>query len=351
MRRRLILVDAYGGDVLEGEKAQSVPERMVTAVLQVAPRNPEYHFMLVGNPYEINQYLRTKPSNVSAEPGRGKSYRAITRIGEIAEERQVAGIYTLADNREVVTVVAKSIGVFEEAKKLFPKQKNVTSPIIAEVPKSATVKRADTWYILDAGAAPELTTPEQYVSYAKLGAHYAEAIGQRRDPAIGLLNIGAEVGKGGPLLKEAYNKLKESGLNFIGNVEPYACVNDRDKGTKTPRPIDVVVASGEDGNNLIKSLAAGAQYVADAIRTEIEENSGPLEKLAAWMLRKLLRRVKRQIDPSRMGGAYFACSKIPVNKNHGTSTIEGNIAGLEKTIWFIENNTPALMRPGLKQAA
>lgn len=351
LERKLILVDAYGGDDLNGV---SVPARMVPAVLAVATTHPQYQFMLVGNPAEIEKYKKANMPNVSIEPGRGQSYRAITRIGELVEERraQVAGVYTLADNREVVTIVTKHIGVLPEASALFPDEKRIISPLIAEVPKSPTITRARTCYLLDAGAAPELTTPEQYRFYARLGIHYAEIIGGRENPTVGLFNVGAEAGKGSPLLRETYALLNKSGLNFIGNVEPFACVNDREKGSDTPRPVDVVIASGEMGNNFIKSLATGGDLVGQFISYEMESGNilaRCIKKAVAALLLPVFKRVKTRMDPSRTGGAYFACGVIPVTKSHGTATTDGNIAGLEKTIWFIENNVPEIMRTIFKK--
>ena len=39
------------------------------------------------------------------------------------------------------------------------------------------------------------------------------------NPTIGLLNIGTEVSKGNDLTTKTYKLLKESGWNFVGNIE------------------------------------------------------------------------------------------------------------------------------------
>ncbi|HLF54522.1 MAG TPA: hypothetical protein VI612_02285, partial [Candidatus Nanoarchaeia archaeon] len=61
LERKLILVDAHGGDNLN---EVPVPARMVPAVLAVAPKHPQYQFMLVGNPAEIEKYKNANMPNV-----------------------------------------------------------------------------------------------------------------------------------------------------------------------------------------------------------------------------------------------------------------------------------------------
>jgi glycerol-3-phosphate acyltransferase PlsX len=63
------------------------------------------------------------------------------------------------------------------------------------------------------------------------------------NPKVGLLNVGAEEGKGNDQVKEAFGLLKNSGVNFIGNVEgmdiPFGRAN-------------VIVCDGFVGNILVK---------------------------------------------------------------------------------------------------
>ena len=61
--------------------------------------------------------------------------------------------------------------------------------------------------------------PEHLLQYAIMGSVYAEKVRGIEKPRVGLLNIGTEEKKGNELAKQAYDLLKESRLNFIGNVE------------------------------------------------------------------------------------------------------------------------------------
>ena len=61
--------------------------------------------------------------------------------------------------------------------------------------------------LLDAGANVDCS-PRNLLQFALLGAIYAERVLGVPNPKVGLLNIGAEEGKGNELTKEAYQLLR-----------------------------------------------------------------------------------------------------------------------------------------------
>src|SRR5262249_46570109 len=72
--------------------------------------------------------------------------------------------------------------------------------------------------VIDVGANPQ-PKPPHLLHYALMGcAYHHDAFGTER-PRVGLMNIGSEEGKGNPLAKETSQLLKDSPLNFVGNVE------------------------------------------------------------------------------------------------------------------------------------
>lgn len=97
---------------------------------------------------------------------------------------------------------------------------------------------------LDLGANTECR-PQHLYQFAHLGASYAqEHLGIAR-PRVGLLANGHEDSKGSILVKDTFPLLKQSSLNFIGNVEPEGIIEKR---------VDVVVCDGFSGNILLKTL-------------------------------------------------------------------------------------------------
>jgi glycerol-3-phosphate acyltransferase PlsX len=98
--------------------------------------------------------------------------------------------------------------------------------------------------LLDAGATSE-STAGHLLQHGLLGSAYAEA-GGISEPRVGLLNVGAEPGKGDQLRKEAFAALSGAPLRFVGNVEGH----DVALGGKA----DVVVTDGFTGNVVLKAI-------------------------------------------------------------------------------------------------
>lgn len=98
--------------------------------------------------------------------------------------------------------------------------------------------------LIDSGANVECR-PGHLAQFAQIGSIYAREVFGISSPRVGLLNVGEEEGKGNRLAKETYQLLKETKLNFIGNVEG----QDISKGTA-----DVIVTDGFTGNIVLKTL-------------------------------------------------------------------------------------------------
>lgn len=105
--------------------------------------------------------------------------------------------------------------------------------------------------VLDSGANVDCSA-EELVSFARLGAVYAEDILGRLNPVIGLLSVGEEAEKGNAAVKAAHQLLLTAGVNFQGNIEG----RDVPRGASARGPIDVVVCDGFTGNVLLKFYEA-----------------------------------------------------------------------------------------------
>jgi len=102
--------------------------------------------------------------------------------------------------------------------------------------------------ILDIGLNPDCK-PEVLVQYGILGSLYAKFVLEIENPTVGLLNIGAESGKGSTVVRSAYELMKENkNLNFIGNIEGHALFHEN--------ITDVVVCDGFTGNIVLKEAEA-----------------------------------------------------------------------------------------------
>jgi len=104
--------------------------------------------------------------------------------------------------------------------------------------------------------------PYQFLSFAIVGAVYARKLFNIADPTVGLLSNGAEEGKGSEAVREAYSLLKNSGLNFVGNVEGSDIFSGR---------ANVVVCDGFVGNVLIKFYENLGNYALAFIKRKLRK--------------------------------------------------------------------------------
>ncbi len=156
--------------------------------------------------------------------------------------------------------------------------------------------------LIDSGANVDCS-PDELVQFARLGAVYAEDILGRPNPAIGLLNIGEEPGKGNAAVKAAYKLLKSGDLNFAGNVEGRDILHGRGQHGD----VDVVVCDGFVGNVLLKFYESIAPLMYDLLKK-------------TGLDLRLLERGFRSFDYSEYGGAPLLGVKGVSIISHGKSS-------------------------------
>src|SRR5438874_2989342 len=168
--------------------------------------------------------------------------------------------------------------------------------------------------------------------FAVMGHVYARDILGIERPRVGLLSVGEEEGKGNELTKEAYEQLKDSSLNFIGNVEGRDIYNGH---------CDVVVADGFTGNVALKISESLAEMVGAMIREELMRDAR--SKIGAKLAMPAFERFRRRIDYTEMGGAPLlgidgaaiichGASPVKAIKNAVRVAQEGANAGLNEHI-------------------
>ncbi|MCC6610092.1 MAG: phosphate acyltransferase PlsX [Burkholderiales bacterium] len=162
-------------------------------------------------------------------------------------------------------------------------------------------------YVLDLGANVDCT-PEHLLQFGLMGAALVAAVEHKDRPTVGLLNIGSEDIKGNEIVKQAADLLRESGLNFIGNVEGDGVY----KGAA-----DVVVCDGFVGNVALKTSEGLAQMLARFLREEFTRNV--FTRLAALIAWPVIARFRRRVDPRRYNGATLLGLRGIVVKSHGSA--------------------------------
>jgi glycerol-3-phosphate acyltransferase PlsX len=162
--------------------------------------------------------------------------------------------------------------------------------------------------ILDVGANPDCK-PENLLQFAIMGSIYAEKVRGVKNPKIGLLSNGEEAGKGNELIKHTYPLLRDSGLNFYGNIEGKELIGGK---------VDVAVTDGFTGNILLKSAEAVAKLLMDKIKEAIQ-NGGMRAKIGGLLVKPALKGIKKLMDPAEEGAAPLLGVNGLVFIGHGRS--------------------------------
>jgi glycerol-3-phosphate acyltransferase PlsX len=162
-------------------------------------------------------------------------------------------------------------------------------------------------YVLDLGANVDCSA-EQLLQFGVMGATLVSSVEGKERPSVGLLNIGEEEIKGNEVVKHAAELLRNSDLNFYGNIEG----NDIYKGTT-----DVVVCDGFVGNVTLKASEGVAQMLATYLREEFKRNL--LTRLAGLVALPVIKAFKRRVDHRRYNGASLLGLRGIVIKSHGSA--------------------------------
>ncbi len=165
-------------------------------------------------------------------------------------------------------------------------------------------------FCIDLGANTDCKT-EYLEQFAFMGHAYVSVVHGMTSPRIGLLSNGHEPYKGSGIVKEAYGRLTQSSLNFVGNIEARDIFNDK---------TDVLVCDGFSGNIMLKTAQATARVMMDWLKQEAATSWW--SKAALGLSAPLLKKLKSKTDYSRIGGALLLGVQHPVITAHGSSNAQ-----------------------------
>lgn len=161
--------------------------------------------------------------------------------------------------------------------------------------------------VIDSGANMD-TNPDLLLQFAMLGDVFLKEYYKIESPRISLLNVGTEEGKGNSLYKETYNKLKDSSINFVGNLEARDIMNN---------DVDLVVCDGFDGNILLKSIEGVVNFAVKNVFHIIEKSDFDPDRKNKFT--KLLMTKFKALDAKEVGGTILLGIDGNIIKAHGNS--------------------------------
>jgi len=189
--------------------------------------------------------------------------------------------------------------------------------------------------VLDLGANVGCQ-PYHLVDFAVAGSVFAKTFLGIDNPTVGLLNVGAEEGKGNELTKQAYPLLQKSGLNFIGNVE----------GMDIPRgKADVIVCDGFVGNILVKFCEGLGRAVSRWLSQELKNNLTPAD------VENITSRLYKLMSPAEAvgGGPLWGVDGVMAIA-HGSSHASQILGTIKQAKLAVESGFVATLRAELEKA-
>ena len=316
-----ILIDAFGGD--------NAPLEIMKGCVLCKDKYEGVKLALVGNK-EIMEKT-AKENDISLEPF--EIYDAPDVIdmeedsGEIMKSKKnssmAVGLQLLADGEGDAFLSAGNSGALIMGSTFIVKRiKGIKRAAFAPVMPTSK----GPVLLIDSGANVEVR-PEMLQQFGIMGSIYMENVLGIKSPRVALANVGTEEHKGGELQHNAFRLLKESGINFIGNIE----ARDIPAGAT-----DVIVADGFTGNIIIKMYEGVAKELFSKIKGVFFKNLKT--KLAALLLKKELYELKQYFDYNQYGAAPIMGVSKPVLKTHGSAKSDAVVTAVKSVIDCVNND-------------
>ncbi len=279
-----IALDAMGGDfapeaavhgALEAMKAKSTIEVYLTGNKQLIdaflPSPIPDHLFLIETTQVVS--MQDKGSRVLKEKPDSSLVKGIQLLKDGVVDAFVSAGHTGA----VLSTATLSLGRIEGARR---------PALGAYIPTEIGGK-----ILCDVGANPD-GKPHHLLQFAVMASLYLDHVEGIKNPKIGLINIGAEPGKGSELYRETYELFKKNIPNFIGNIEGCNIMTSE---------ADVLICDGFVGNTIIKFAESWITLFGDLVKKKIKEKFS--YQLGAKLLYPVLKSIGKKYDYEEHGGS------------------------------------------------
>lgn len=244
------------------------------------------------------------------------------------------GMSLVKDGKAEAFVTAGNTGAaFFNAVMILRKISGISRPALAAI---IPVKNGNCVF-MDTGANADCR-PDFLLEFAVMGSVYASLLFKTDNPKIALLSNGEESTKGNQLVKDAYPLLENSGVNFVGNVEPKEIYAGK---------ADCVVTDGFSGNVFLKASEAVGKLITDTLKTSIM--SSLRNKVGYLFIKPAIADLKRMMDPSETGAAILLGLNGLVFIGHGRSDARALVSAVNLARRTLEANLMDRMQKEVNQ--
>ncbi len=315
-----IAIDAMGGD--------NAPFEIVKGTVE-ALTGTDFKALLVGDEasikFELSKYTYDKSRIEIVASGSviENCDQPTTAIKEKKDSSMVIALNLVKEGQADAVISAGNTGaLLTGATLIVGRIKGIKRPCLGAM---LPTKSGHT-LLVDCGGSVD-AKPEYLLQFAQMGYVYYSEMFDKKDTKVGLINIGAEDTKGNEQTKEVFALLKDSSLNFIGNIE------GRDIALLD---VDVVVADAFVGNVVLKTFEGVGKMFTDSLKESLSEKL--LYKMGAVLSMGALNNLKAKFDYKTIGGAPFLGLKGLVVKAHGSSDARAFRGAINQCLKFQEKD-------------
>ncbi len=305
MEKVIVALDAMGGDY--------APEQTVQGAVNAVRSSSDIKVILVGKEERLKEELYTK-CGYSGDAIEIVNATEIIEMGDVPtsaiknkkDSSLVVAMKLVRDGKADAVVSAGSTGaILVGGQLVVGRLRGIKRPPLA--PFVPTTKGFS--LLLDCGANVD-ARPEHLVQFAQMGSIYYENVMGKKNPTVGILNIGTEEEKGNQLVKDTKPLLEQCGtINYVGSIESREIVRGA---------VDVIVCEAFVGNIVLKFFEGLALTLFDSLKQGLM--SSFRTKIGTLLVKPALKGLKKQFDTSSQGGAPLLGLKGLVVKAHGNST-------------------------------
>ncbi len=272
--------------VLDGMGGDNAPAEIVKGACQAAEIIDD-DIYIVGKKESIEKELNSlnfRGSNVhivNADEVITMEDSPVKAIRRKSNSSMVVGLNMIKDGKGDVFISGGNTGALVVGSRLIlGRIEGIDRPVLASI---YPCMGGEPSLLVDAGASSEAKA-YNLLEYGLMGSIYMEYVWGRKNPRVGLVNLGVEESKGTSVIKDAYKKLKKAPINFIGNVE----------AREVPAgACEVIVCDGFVGNVILKLTEGVAISILELVKSKLMQNFK--SKMAAVMLKPQLKSLKKNL--------------------------------------------------------
>lgn len=318
----VVALDAMGGDNAPGE--------IVKGAVEAIKKQENIKVLLVGKEDVIQDTLKAYeyPADrleiVNATEEIEMAEPPVVAIRKKKDSSMVVAMNLVSDKKaDAVLSAGNSGAVLVGGQLLVGKIRGVErTPLAPLIPTAKGVS-----LLIDCGANVD-ARPSHLVQFARMGSIYMENVIGKKNPTVGIVNIGAEEEKGNALVKETFPLLKAcKDINFVGSVE----ARDIPKGE-----VDVIVCEAFVGNVILKLYEGVGGTLISKVKAGMMTSLR--SKIGALLVKPALKATLKDFDASEYGGAPMLGLKGLVVKTHGSSTAKEVCNSIIQCVTFKEQD-------------